>query len=124
MSATDWATIGATVIVAVISALAALASQRSARNAAHYSANSSVMNERIKAETDAYNRARKMDIETIERQDKEIEELRQRDEVREIAIRDLRRDNEKLHIEAEQLRRDNAALQRRVAVLEQQGETS
>lgn len=103
--ATSWAAI----IVAIISALGAWAAQRSARSA-------SVVSEKTKAETEAYGRARKMDVETIERQDKEINELVERDKVRELAIRELRVDNERLHTE-------NVTLRRRVAALErQQGE--
>jgi hypothetical protein len=103
-SAASWAAI----VVALISALGAWAAQRSARSA-------TTVSEKTKAETEAYIRARKMDVETIERQDKELDELRRRDEARELAIRELRVDNEKLHNE-------NIALRRRVAALERQGE--
>lgn len=59
----------ASIIVALIACIAAIASQRAASRA-------STINTRIDAEKDAYVRARTMDIETIQRQDKEIEELR------------------------------------------------
>lgn len=62
----------ASLIVAVIAALAAIASQRAASKA-------SVVNSKTMAETEAYNRARKMDIDTIERLDKENKELRERE---------------------------------------------
>ena len=63
------------IIVAFIGVVSAWLSARAARNAAKYSADASTANEKAKAETDAYQRARKMDIETIERQDQEIREL-------------------------------------------------
>lgn len=50
-----------------------------------------MINSRTQAETEAYNRARKMDVETIERQDKEIEELID--------------DNKKLHDRCKELER-------------------
>lgn len=62
----------ASVVVASIAALTAVASQRSASRA-------STVNARTAAEEEAFNRARKMDIETIERLDKENKELRERE---------------------------------------------
>ena len=101
----------AAVIVAIVGALGAWAAARSARSA-------SLISEKTKAEQEAYARARKMDVETIERQDKEIAELRDLDAARELAIRELRQDNQRLHEE-------NAALRRRVTTLEeQQGDKS
>jgi lipopolysaccharide export LptBFGC system permease protein LptF len=78
----------ASIIIALISLLGALASNRSAKNAEKIKADAAKEAEKTKAEAsqtnaklevekDAYNRARKMDIETIQRQDLEIEELRQ-----------------------------------------------
>jgi predicted RNase H-like nuclease (RuvC/YqgF family) len=84
-------------VVALIGVVSAWLSARAARNAAKFSADASTANEKAKAETDAYHRARKMDIETIERQDAEIRELI--DKVR--------------HLEEE-----NRALRTRVAILE------
>lgn len=62
----------ASLIVACIAALTAIASQRSASKA-------STVNARTAAEEEAFNRARKMDIETIERLDRENKELRERE---------------------------------------------
>lgn len=62
----------ASLIVATIAALTAIASQRSASKA-------STVNARTAAEEEAFNRARKMDIETIERLDRENKELRERE---------------------------------------------
>lgn len=64
-----------------------------------------MMNSRTAAETEAYNRARKMDIETIERQEKDITKLKER-------VESLIKDNDRLH-EA------NLLLRQRVTRLEQ-----
>lgn len=61
--------------VAAIGIVSSWLAGRSARKAAQFSADASTANERTKAETEAYNRARKMDIETIARQDIEIKKL-------------------------------------------------
>jgi TolA-binding protein len=92
------------VLIALIGIVSAWLSARAARNAAKFSADASTANTRAQAETEAYNRARKMDIETIHRQDQEIAELH--DE-----IRQLKEDNRTLH-------QRNNALRRRVALLE------
>lgn len=63
----------ASVVVALIACFAAIASQRAASRA-------SVINTKVDAERDAYVRARAMDVETIQRQDQELEELRQENE--------------------------------------------
>lgn len=86
MEAKDWAT----VIVAAISLISAVLAGRSAANASKYST-------RTQAETEAYNRARKMDTETIERQDAEIKKLRKK-------IEELEEDAEMLHGENKLLR--------------------
>lgn len=64
----------ATVAVAVIAAGGAWASQRAAARASKV--NTSVAG-RLEAEKEAYERARAFDIQTIERQDKEIKDLRE-----------------------------------------------
>lgn len=64
--------------VAVIGLTSAWLSGRSARKAAQFSADASIANERTKAETEAYNRARAMDIQTIARQEIEIKKLSDR----------------------------------------------
>ena len=109
MDGANWAAIA----VALISIISAYLSGRAANKAAQSSSNASMINERTKAETEAYNRARKMDIETIQRQDAEIEEIREENRNFREEIRALRRDNERLH-------EDNDRLRRRVTSLEQQ----
>jgi peptidoglycan hydrolase CwlO-like protein len=106
MNASNWASI----IVAAIALFSAIAAGRAAAGASKYSA-------RAQAETEAYNRARKMDIETIERQDKEIDEIRKESKNLRDKVKDLKTDNERLH-------EDNDRLRRRISRLEQQlGET-
>lgn len=119
MGGSDWAAI----FVALISIISAIFSGRSARTAAKYNSDASVMNSRTQAETEAYNRARKMDIETIERQDKDIEELRLNSEKLRERVRLLMQDNERLREDNGRLHEENQSLLRRVDRLEkQQGE--
>jgi FtsZ-binding cell division protein ZapB len=87
----------AAIIVAVISIISAALAGRSARKAAEYNSDASVENARVIAETEAYNRARKMDIETIERQDAEIDEVREQNKKLRAKVRELQNDNEALH---------------------------
>ena len=113
MKGSDWAA----VVVALISILSAVLAGRSARRAAKYDSDASVTNSRTLAETEAYNRARKMDIETIERQDKEIDEIREQNRQLRAKVRELQNDNEKIHEE-------NRVLRQRVTRLEQYQEES
>lgn len=110
MAGADWAAI----IVGIISVVSAVFSGRAARSAAKYNSDASIANARIQAETEAYNRARRMDVETIERQDREIEEIRQHNE----RLRDKIR---KLTVDNLELREENESLRRRVTRLEQLG---
>lgn len=68
-----WVDFGA-IIVALVAAFGAWAAQRSAANASR--ANTRVSG-RLDAEKEAYERARVFDLETIDRQNAEIEKLRQ-----------------------------------------------
>lgn len=114
MKGSDWAAI----VVAFISILSAVLAGRSARTASKYNSDASITNSRTLAETEAYNRARKMDIETIERQDKEIDEIREQNRRLREKVRELQSDNENLHEE-------NRVLKQRVTRLERyQEETS
>lgn len=105
----------ALILVAVISVISAVLSSRSARKAAKYDSDSSVTNTRTVAETEAYNRARKMDIETIQRQDNEIDEIREQNRKLRAKVRELQADNE-------DLREENRGLTQRVARLERRQE--
>lgn len=98
------------VIISIISALGALAASRAASKA-------STGNARTEAEKEAYDRARKMDVETIERQDKEIDEIREQNkllkEQNDHLNADVKRidsDNRSLHDENRRVMEDNARL--------------
>lgn len=107
MKGSEWAGI----IVAIITVISAILAGRSARKAAQYDSDASVMNSKTLAETEAYNRARKMDIETIERQDKEIDEIREQNRQLRKKVRELQEDGDRIHEE-------NRILKQRVARLE------
>lgn len=121
MEAFNWAGI----VVAMVGIVTAWLSGRAARLAAKHSADATVINAKTLAETEAYNRARKMDIETIEHQEEEIKQLR--DENRELwsRVRELEKDNRTIHSEHNNLSYENhlqsleiAKLRKKVALLE------
>lgn len=114
MRGSDWATI----TVALISVISALLASRAAKTAAKFNSDASVTNSKIQAETEAYERARSMDIKTIERQDQEIEEIRQNSEKLREKVRMLMEHNERLRDENQRLHRDNETLMRRISRLE------
>lgn len=79
----------ASIIIALIAAGTGIASQRSASKALEKTNQTS---NRVEMEKEAYIRARKLDVETIERQEEEISELRDenrrlRDEMRNLKNR-------------------------------------
>jgi predicted RNase H-like nuclease (RuvC/YqgF family) len=65
----------ASIVIAIIGVVSAWLAKREATKAAKASADASMANAKTQAETDAYARARKMDIETIARQEAEIKKL-------------------------------------------------
>jgi FtsZ-binding cell division protein ZapB len=107
MKGSDWAV----VIVGLVSLISAILAGRSARKAAQYDSDASIMNSKTLAETEAYNRARKMDIETINRQDQEIDDIREQNYQLRKQVRKLQEDNDRIHEE-------NRILKQRVARLE------
>lgn len=111
MKSSDWALI----IVALISVVSAMLASRSSRKAAKYESDAEITNSRTIAETEAYNRARKMDLETIKRQDDEIDEIREQNRKLRERIRELQEDNYSL-------REQNRNLLQRVTRLERHQE--
>ena len=109
MDASNWSVIA----VALISLASAWLAYRSAKSASKYTSEASIMNSKTLAETEAYNRARKLDTETIDRQKQDILEIRANNEDLRVKVRELKVDNENLH-------EDNDRLRRRIARLEQQ----
>lgn len=91
----NWVPI-ASVIVSIIAAYSAIKTSRT-------SANATTVNARTNAETEAYTRARKLDVETITRQDAEIKELYEK-------LEHLNNDVKMVHSENEVLRVDNARI--------------
>lgn len=117
----DFKTILASILISAIGALGAWAASRSSARAAianaKTTADANKETSRAEAEKEAYDRARKMDIETIERQDKEIDEIREQNkllkEQNEHLNSDVKRidaDNTSLHDENRRVMEDNARL--------------
>lgn len=75
------------VIVAVVAAFGAWLSQRAAAKA---NSSNLVVSGRLEAEREAYNRARVFDLQTIERQDIELKELREENKLLRKLVVDIR----------------------------------
>lgn len=118
MTGSDWAVI----VVAVISLVGALLSARSARGAAKYNAEASHASARAEAETEAYNRARKMDVETIHRQDEEIKELIADNKKLRDDLKTLKADHDKLWGRYREQHEELQTLRRHVARLSEESE--
>lgn len=107
MDAGDWAAI----ICSLAALLGVVVTSRNARKAQEK--NTTVVSAtelekaRLAAETAAYERARKMDVETITRQDKEIAELREQLEHLNADVKSVNRHNEELTAKNERLERHN-----------------
>jgi len=117
MDSSDWAT----VIVASISVASAALSGRAAKIASKYTSTASVINSKTQAETEAYNRARKMDIETIQRQDEELKELQEKYAALEVKYNELKVDSERMNEDNDRLRRRVSRLERLEKRLEELG---
>lgn len=114
----DWANV-VTVFVAIIAAGSAYASQRAAARASQLNTQTT---SRVDMEKEAYDRARKFDIETIERQDAEIAELRrdlttaeEKIDVARSEARQARSEVRTMRIEKDKLRDEVAALRRQLS---------
>jgi len=121
----QWATIIVSLIVAASGWATSRNAARAARNNVVVTSGTEIEKARLAAETEAYNRARKMDIETIERQKTELKELREQNEKiiaqNEHLNEDVKRvakDNEELHREMSGLKDENRELRVKVARLE------
>lgn len=113
MSGSNWAVMA----VAVIGLIGAWLSARSARAAAAYSASASIANQKAEAETEAYSRARKMDVETIQRQDAEIAELTEENRELRRKLNKLEYDHYRLQQSFREQQDEIHALKRHVARL-------
>lgn len=92
----DKAAIWAGIAISLITALGAWASSRASSRA-------STANSKTEAEKEAYDRARKMDVATIERQDAELEEIREQNRL-------LREQNDHLNADVKRIDADNRSL--------------
>lgn len=99
----------ASIIVSVIAASAAYASGRA--NAKASKTNTSASN-RVEMEKEAYERARKLDTETIERQDKEFHELSDKYDKLQARYEIQAEQNEKLNDDVARLTMDNYQVHR------------
>jgi len=104
----------ATIIVAAIALVSAIFSGKASSNASKYTT-------RTQMETEAYNRARAMDLKTIERQDRELDELQKKYDQLDEKYRFLKQDNESLHEDNDRLRRRITRLERLEKRLEELG---
>lgn len=80
----------------VVSVIATFVGYMSARSASKATTRNTELTARFSMEDKAYERARKFDTDTIERQDKEIEELRAVNQKFEIEVHELKEANRKL----------------------------
>ena len=94
-----------------IATVAAIGSWLSHKASSHASIRNSDNESRVEMEKEAYERARKLDTETITRQDDEMSELRTEN-------LQLRKDNEALHAEIRELKARIINLERRVLSVE------
>jgi FtsZ-binding cell division protein ZapB len=104
-----------TIIVAVIAAGSAYASQRAAARATTINTSTT---SRVDMEKEAYERARKFDIETIARQDAEIEELRADNRMLHEKLAVARAEAREARREAREAQIETRSLRERIAVLE------
>lgn len=104
----------ASIIVGSVAAIAGFAAQRSAAKATVQTTNISTQ---AQALDQAYERARKFDLETITRQDEEIDELRATNTSQSHSIRKLRENDRKQQKEIRELNEANEALHAQVVAL-------
>lgn len=97
----------ASIIVSIIAAGSAYASQRAASKASTKKVETS---SRTRMEEEAFERARKFDIDTIQRQDAEILDVLNKNKELNEDIKILHTDNLQLHADNEKLRIDNKIL--------------
>lgn len=107
-----------TIIVAIIAAASAIASQRAAARASTMNTNTT---SRVDMEKDAYERARKFDTETIERQDAEILELRADNRILHEKVAVAQSEAREARRESRECQAENRQLRERLAVLESPG---
>ena len=99
----------AAIFIASVAAIGSWLSHKASSNAAIKTSDNS---SRVEMEKEAYERARKLDTDTITRQDDEMAELRTENQ-------QLRRDNEALHAEVRELKDRLSRLEQRIQSVEE-----
>jgi hypothetical protein len=107
MASSDWVAVA----VGSVSAVSAWLAGRSAKKASEF-------NTKTSAETEAYTRARQMDTETLERQKRDLDEVRKNAADLREKVRELKLENDQVKEDNRVLHEENAILRRRVARLE------
>lgn len=103
---------GVAIASVIVSAIAALGGILSARESRKASTTNSVTSGRVEMEKEAYERARKLDTETIDRQDKELEELETKNDKLHERVELLQQQNQRLNEEVARISKDNYDLHR------------
>lgn len=111
-----------TIIAVVISFIAAGSAYASQRASSKASTLNTQTTSRVDMEKDAYNRALVYDTDTIDRQDKEIKEVRDENRIVTESVKVLGKENERLREENISLRASNTALTAQVSSLMQRVE--
>jgi predicted nuclease with TOPRIM domain len=94
----------------IISLIAATATWLASRAASKASVKNAVTSSRAVMEEEAYQRARTYDVETIRRQDEEIDELRENQKTLNADVKMVNKENERLHQENSLILQDNYRL--------------
>lgn len=106
----------ATILVSLIAAVVAVATNRSSNKASSVNVSTSG---RVEMEKEAYERARKLDTDTIERQDREVHEALDKNDKLEARLETVQTQNIKLNEDVARISKDNYQLHREnVRVLE------
>lgn len=103
----------------IISLIAAAGGYLAARASAKASMKNISTSSRVEMEKEAYERARKLDTDTINRQDSELDELRQNQKALNEDIKLVNRESERVHQENRLILEDNTRLRAEVARLRQ-----
>lgn len=103
----------------IVSIVAASGAYLAARASAKASMKNISTSSRVEMEKEAYERARKLDTETIKRQDEQLDELLQNQKILNDDVKMVNKENERLHRENVLILEDNTRLRAEVARLRQ-----
>lgn len=114
---------GVVIASVIVSAIAAVGGWLSARESRKASNTNSVTSGRVEMEKEAYERARKLDTDTIQRQEEELDDLRSRNDRLQERVELVQTQNLQLNEEIARISKDNYQLHgenRRVLEMSQQ----